>query len=203
MVNLNNLFPTALGFSKLDRELTEQELEFIETQARHSNEGNTTSDNRKILQSIELTEIREFIEDNMLEYFNSVYAPKHDVTPYITQSWANFTEPGQYHHKHAHPNSIISGVFYPKADREIDKIYFYKDGYERIKLPTDNWNMWNSESWWFETGTGDLIIFPSNLTHMVQTKQGEGTRISISFNTFLKGYIGSDESLTGLHLGEE
>jgi hypothetical protein len=63
--------------------------------------------------------------------------------------------------------------------------------------------VWNSESWWYETGAGDLIIFPSNLTHMVQTKQGDGTRISISFNTFVKGYIGSDESLTGLHLGEE
>ena len=98
---------------------------------------------------------------------------------------------------------IISGVFYPQADRESDRIYFYKDGYERIKVPTENWNHWNSESWWYETGAGDLIIFPSNLTHMVQTKQGDGTRISISFNTFVKGYIGSDESLTGLHLGEE
>jgi len=202
-VNINNLFPTAVGFSKLGRDLTEEELLFIKKQVRHPNEGNTTSDNRKILKSVEMTEIREFIEDAMLDYFKSVYAPKFDVTPYITQSWANFTEPGQYHHKHSHPNSIISGVFYPQADRETDKIYFYKDGYERIKLTAGEYNPYNSESWWYETGAGDLIIFPSSLTHMVQTKQGDGTRISISFNTFLKGYIGSDENLTGLHLGEE
>jgi uncharacterized protein (TIGR02466 family) len=202
-VNINNLFPTAVGFSKLDRKLTEEELKFIKEQVRYPNEGNTTSENRKILKSVEMTEIRAFIEDAMLDYFKSVYAPKFDVTPYITQSWANYTEPGQYHHKHAHPNSIISGVFYPQADRELDKIYFYKDGYERIKLPAAEYNPHNSESWWYETGTGDLIIFPSHLTHMVQTKQGDGTRISISFNTFVKGYIGSDESLTGLHLGEE
>ncbi len=192
-MNMTNLFPIPLGFSKLDRELTEEELSFIKEQVRHPNEGNTTSDNRKLLQSKELTDIREFIEDSMLEYFKNVFVPKHDVTPYITQSWSNYTEPGQYHHKHAHPNSIISGVFYPQADREVDKIYFYKDGYERIKFPTDNWNHWNSESWWFETGSGDLIIFPSNLTHMVQTKQGEGTRISISFNTFVKGEMGDPE----------
>ena len=202
-MNINNLFPTAVGFSKLGRDLTEEELLFIKKQVRHPNEGNTTSDNRKILKSVEMTEIREFIEDAMLDYFKSVYAPKFDVTPYITQSWANFTEPGQYHHKHSHPNSIISGVFYPQADRETDKIYFYKDGYERIKLTAGEYNPYNSESWWYETGAGDLIIFPSSLTHMVQTKQGDGTRISISFNTFLKGYIGSDENLTGLHLGEE
>lgn len=202
-MNINNLFPTAVGFSKLDRDLTEQELLFIREQTRHANEGNTTSDNRTILQSVEMTEIREFIETAMLEYFKSVYAPKFDVTPYITQSWANYTDKGQYHHRHAHPNSIISGVFYPQANRETDRIYFYKDGYQQIKLPSENWNHWNSESWWFETGAGDLIIFPSHLTHMVQTKQGDGTRISISFNTFVKGYIGSDESLTGLHLGEK
>ena len=202
-MNINNLFPTAVGFSKLDRELTEEELKFIKEQVRHANEGNTTSDNRMILKSVEMTEIRAFIEDAMLDYFKSVYAPKFDVTPYITQSWANFTDPGQYHHKHAHPNSIISGVFYPQADRKTDKIYFYKDGYKTIQLPAGEYNPYNSESWWYETGTGDLIIFPSHLTHMVQTKQGDGTRISISFNTFLKGYIGSDENLTGLHLGEE
>jgi uncharacterized protein (TIGR02466 family) len=202
-MNITNLFPTAVGFSKLDRDLTQQELDFIIGQVRYPNEGNTTSENRELLKSVEMTEIREFIETAMLEYFKSVHAPKHDVTPYITQSWSNYTELGQYHHKHAHPNSIISGVFYPQANKETDRIYFYKDGYERIKIPTENWNHWNSESWWFDVGAGDLIIFPSNLTHMVQTKKDDGTRISISFNTFVKGYIGSDESLTGLHLGEE
>ena len=202
-MNIHNLFPTAVGFAKLGRDLTARELEFIIGQVRYPNEGNTTSENRKLLECVEMTDIREFIEDAMLDYFKTVIEPKNNVTPYITQSWSNYTEPGQYHHKHAHPNSIISGVFYPQANRETDRIYFYKDGYERIKFPTDKWNVWNSESWWYETGAGDLIIFPSNLTHMVQTKQGDGTRISISFNTFVKGYIGSDESLTGLHLGEE
>jgi uncharacterized protein (TIGR02466 family) len=125
------------------------------------------------------------------------------VSLYLTQSWANYTEVGQFHHKHSHPNSVVSGVFYPQADRAVDKIYFYKDGYERIKIPAAEFNPYNSESWWFEVGAGDLILFPSHLTHMVETKVGDNTRISIAFNTFLKGYIGSDESLTGLHLGEE
>ena len=61
----------------------------------------------------------------------------------------------------------------------------------------------NSESWWFEVGSGDLVLFPSNLEHMVETKVGNETRVSIAFNTFLKGHIGVDESLTGLQLGEE
>ena len=202
-MNINNLFPTPVAFFKFDRDLTETELAFIKGQERHVNEGNTTSNDRKLLKNKELTELRNFVEDSMLEYFKAVYSPKFDVSLYLTQSWSNYTERGQYHHKHAHPNSIVSGVFYPQADRNVDKIYFYKDKYERMDIPAAEYNPYNSESWWFEVGAGDLILFPSNLTHMVQTKEGEETRISIAFNTFLKGYIGSDESLTGLHLGEE
>lgn len=183
--------------------MTQDELSFIESQERFANEGNTTSKDRKILKNKELTDVREFIEDSIIEYFKTIHAPKFDVSLYITQSWANYTEEGQYHHKHAHPNSIVSGVFYPKANRAVDKIYFYKDGYERIKFPADEYNSYNSESWWFEVGAGDLILFPSHLTHMVQSKKDEDTRISIAFNTFVKGHIGSDENLTGLHLGGE
>jgi hypothetical protein len=85
-----------------------------------------------------------------------------------------------------------------KAARERDKIYFYRDGYQQIKVQTDNWNLYNSESWWFEVGAGDLMLFPSSLTHMVEAVQQE--RVSLSFNTFPVGYVGEEESLTALHL---
>ena len=202
-MNIHNLFPLPIGFFRLGRDLTKTELDYILGQDKYPNQGNITSSNRTILKDKELTDIRDFIEDAMLEYFKTVHDPKGDVALYVTQSWANYTDPGQYHHKHAHPNSFISGVFYPQADRSVDKIYFYKSGYERIKVQPATWNHWNSESWWFEVGAGDLILFPSHLEHMVETKVGNDTRVSIAFNTFLKGHIGVDESLTGLQLGEE
>lgn len=202
-MNVHNLFPLPIGFARLGRDLTEKELKFILGQDKYANQGNTTSSDRTILQHKELTDIREFIEDAMVDYFKTVHDPKGDVALYVTQSWANYTEPGQWHHRHSHPNSFISGVFYPQADREVDKIYFYKSGYERIKVQPATWNHWNSESWWFEVGAGDLILFPSHLEHMVETKVGNETRVSIAFNTFLKGHIGVDESLTGLQLGED
>ena len=202
-MNIHNLFPLPIGFFRLGRDLTKTELDFVLGQDKYPNQGNVTSADRTILRHKELTDIRDFIEDAMLEYFKTVHDPKGDVALYVTQSWANYTEPGQYHHKHAHPNSFISGVFYPQADRSVDKIYFYKSGYERIKVQPATWNHWNSESWWFEVGAGDLILFPSHLEHMVETKVGNETRVSIAFNTFLKGRIGVDESLTGLQLGED
>jgi len=43
-------------------------------------------------------------------------------------------------------------------------------------------------------------LFPSNLTHMVETVQTEDTRISIAFNTFLEGVVGDNKTLTELLL---
>jgi hypothetical protein len=45
-------------------------------------------------------------------------------------------------------------------------------------------------------------MFPSSLTHLVETKSGLDTRISLAINTFPMGYIGEDNDLTGLHLKE-
>ena len=200
-MNTHYLFPTAVTYFDFGSKLTDLELKFITEQETRNNNGNTTSINNNLFESAELAEVARFCEESVQQYFKEVYAPKHDVTPYITQSWANYTKKGQWHHKHEHPNSFISGVFYVQAQKDIDKIYFYKNGYQQIKLPTDNYNLYNSDSWWLGVETGQLILFPSHLTHMVQAVQTDETRISISFNTFLKGYIGNDLELTGLHLG--
>ena len=197
---IENLFPTAVGFYELDKPVTEKELQFIKDLETRANDGNTTSIDNYLLKAKEMKRIASFVDKCVQDYFNQVYAPKHKVKPYVTQSWANYTMKGQYHHKHAHPNSFISGVFYVAADATKDRIFFYKDGYQQIKVTTENWNVWNSESWWFEVGTGKLVLFPSHLTHMVETVQAENIRISIAFNTFLEGVVGDSKTLTELLL---
>jgi uncharacterized protein (TIGR02466 family) len=196
----HNLFPTAVSFFDFGTDLTEVELNFIKNLEQRNNDGNMTSVNNNLFDCPEVAEIARFCEESLAEYFKEVYAPKNEVQPYVTQAWANFTQKGQWHHKHEHPNSFISGVFYVQAQEDIDKIHFYKNGYQQIKVPTENFNLYNSESWWLGVKTGQLVLFPSHLTHMVQTVQTDETRISISFNTFLSGYIGNDMELTGLHL---
>lgn len=197
---IHNLFPTPIGRYELGRDLTAKELLFVNKQETRSNMGNTTSIDNTILKNKELTQLRDFIETKVSEYFTEVYKPKHKVNLKITQSWTNYTKPGEYHHKHAHPNSFVSGVFYIQANKEKDKIYFYKDGYQQIKFPPSEWNVWNSESWWFDVGDGNLVLFPSSLTHMVQTVETQETRISLAFNTFPVGHVGDEMDLTGLQL---
>jgi uncharacterized protein (TIGR02466 family) len=197
---IHNLFPIPVGIYKLNRDLTEQELVFINGQETRPNMGNKTSKDSTILRNKELTKLRDFIETSVADYFKSTHNPKHNVSLRITQSWCNYTEPGQFHHKHAHNNSFVSGVFYPQVNKETDKIYFYRDGYQMIKFPPEEWNIWNSDSWWFEVDIGDLILFPSSLIHMVDTVQGNQTRISLSFNTFPVGIVGEEMELTRLKI---
>jgi uncharacterized protein (TIGR02466 family) len=199
---IHNLFPTPVGRYELGRDLTAKELSFLVNQETRSNMGNLTSANNTILKAKELTKLRDFIETKVSEYFTEVYNPKHKVNLKITQSWTNYTKQGEYHHKHEHPNSFVSGVFYVQSEKAKDKIYFYRNGYQQIKFPPKEWNVWNSDSWWFDVGTCDLILFPSSLTHMVETVDHEQTRISLSFNTFPVGNVGDELSLTGLNLGE-
>jgi uncharacterized protein (TIGR02466 family) len=134
------------------------------------------------------------------EYLAQIYAPMRDVNLRVTQSWCNYTTPGQFHHKHEHPNSFVSGVLYIQSDPKVDRIYFYRSGYQQLKLPTETFNPYNSESWWFESVPGQLILFPSHLTHMVETTRSADTRISLSFNTFPVGQVGSNQELTELLL---
>jgi uncharacterized protein (TIGR02466 family) len=200
--SINGIFPTPVYISKLNRNLTKPELTFIDKIKLdcHNNEGNIVSNDNYILNQKIFKNLKKDLDLKIQDYFDKIICPSNNVIPYITQSWLNYTETNQYHHKHEHPNSLVSGVFYINCDEEHDKIKFFNSKYSTIKLEAKDYNIWNSESWWFSVKTGDVILFPSSLTHMVETKQGTNTRISLAFNVFVKGTIGNNKSLTELVL---
>jgi uncharacterized protein (TIGR02466 family) len=201
--NINGIFPTPIYISKLDRKLTPLELKFVDKNKKdfYKNDGNITSNNNYILNEKTFANIKKELDLRVQDYFDKIISPANNITPYITQSWLNYTETNQFHHKHEHPNSLVSGVFYINCHKELDKIKFFKkDIYQTIKPEIKNWNLWNSETWWFSVKTGDIILFPSSLTHMVETKEGDNTRISLAFNVFIKGTVGNNKNLTELIL---
>jgi uncharacterized protein (TIGR02466 family) len=196
----HGIFPTPVMFDQFPRKFTEKEIDFINSLEQRPNEGNTTSVDNYVLRNKKLLDIHKFVQDSLDKYLKEIYVPKNDVRFYVTQSWFNYTKPGQYHHKHTHPNSFVSGVLYINADVEKDKIFFYRGGYQQLKIPTETYNLFNSDSWYFNVGEGNITIFPSELTHMVEPVITDTTRISLSFNTFLDGYVGDENNLTGLRL---
>tara|TARA_R110002012_G_scaffold260037_1_gene441695 strand:- start:134 stop:757 length:624 start_codon:yes stop_codon:yes gene_type:complete len=202
---IQNLFPTPIYITNIDRPFTKQELQFVNEQKKicNNNQGNINTKDNYILNRKQFKNIKNFLDKHCKEYLETIICPKNNIELYITQSWLNYTETNQYHHKHEHPNSIVSGVLYFNSDIKNDKILFTTGkGYEQIKPEIDKtkFNLWNSGTWWFPVETGNLFMFPSSTTHQVETKKGNNTRISLAFNTFYKGTIGSNSDLTELIL---
>jgi uncharacterized protein (TIGR02466 family) len=202
--NINGIFPTPIYMSNMDRPFTKQELKFVEEQKKHcsKNEGNINTKDNYILNRKEFKNIKKFLDAMLAKIIlEKIICSKNNIELYITQSWLNYTEENQYHHIHAHPNSVVSGVLYFDCDKENDKIKFTNPiGYQQIKPEIKDFNIWNSETWWFALETGQLVMFPSSTTHQVETKKGTNTRVSLAFNTFYKGTIGSNKDLTELIL---
>ena len=150
-----------------------------------------------------LHKLNKFIEEHINIYVNTIINPKEKLEFYITQSWLNETKPNQRHHVHWHSNSILSGVFYVKCVEE-DKIYFHDPNIkskEIISIAQKEYTPWNSPSWFIPIETNDLVIFPSWLEHSVSKNiNATGDRLSISFNTFVKGILGDPDSANELIL---
>ena len=200
---ITGIFPTPIYSSKLNRKFTEKELLFINNTKSnvHDNFGqNKTSIDQYILNNKIFNNLKKELNLRIKDYFNKIICSVNNITPYITQSWLNYTQANQYHREHRHQNSIISGVLYINSDQKFDKITFINEKYSMIMPEIENWNFWNAMTYWFPVETGDLILFPSSLLHMVENKEGINTRISLAFNVFIKGTIGKYEKSTELKL---
>ncbi len=202
---IHNVFPTPIYTTKINRGFTKQELNFVNEQKKHSmdNIGNIHTKDNYILNRKEFKNIKKFLDQCCKDYLDRIICAKNNIELYITQSWLNYTENNQYHHPHQHPNSVISGVLYFNSDIKNDKILFsHPVVYKQMspEIDKEKFNLWNSQTWFFPVETRDLFMFPSSTTHQVETKKGTNTRISLAFNTFYKGTVGSNSKLTELIL---
>lgn len=203
--NVTLIFPTPVMTLEMDRPFTEEEIAFCqpETHELIQNIGNKYTKDTYILEHPAMADIKKACLDAVNVYIQNICRPKAEVTPYITQSWLNYTEKGQFMHKHHHANSFLSGVIYIHADSELDRISFHDQTCRQLTLPAREYDVMNSESWWFPISTGTIIIFPSDATHSVDTVETDETRISLAFNSFLDGTLGCPDRLTELKVKNE
>ena len=195
--HIDSLFPTPVYSVIRDSELNLEESEEIKSiieEGTRKNAGNVHSTNSYIFET-KLKKIKEFCEQHIKKYVEIIIAPKHKLEFYITESWLNVTKPGEFHHLHYHPNSIISGVFYVNTV-ENDTIFFNDPNYKvkgSLGFGQKFHNPWNSNQWWIPVKDNQFILFPSWLEHEVKHVEGDKERISISFNTFVRGNLGDNE----------
>jgi len=204
---LLQLFPTPVLIAPYPLDYS-KELEWIKNaDCRRENKsgdaGNYTHYNRQsedtfVLDKPELANIRAFIEAKLHKFVTEIMASDDKLV--ITQSWLNKAKKGESHHEHVHPNSMVSGVWYPQIHEQLPPIQFRSRNQRDIALSTEKYNTFNSATFMLPMKRGELILFPSNLTHSVPVNQSDEERISLSFNTWPKGNMGDERSLTYLPL---
>ena len=202
---IQGIFPCPVYISKRNSVLDsteEKDIEDIIKEGMHKNIGNISSVNQYIFNG-KLKNIKQFCEERLNIYVKVIINPKEELDFYITQSWLNITKPGGYHHEHSHQNSIISGVFYISTE-EDDKITFVDPNFNLkhvLRIEPKTFNIWNSHICSIPSIPNELLLFPSWLNHQVEINEKATTdRISLSFNTFVKGTLGKRKDLNQLIL---
>jgi uncharacterized protein (TIGR02466 family) len=197
------LFPYPVMICAENYQFTSSEKKYISELEMIDNTGNLMSKNDKVLDSKELSKLRLFIDEQIIIFKKKLLQMKDANEIYITQSWVINSNPNQFHPKHKHPNSVISGVMFfdENNDESLPPIRFHRT-LEMFPLDFefDNLNESNAGCRSFETVQGSLILFPSLLEHDVEKNQSDRVRTSISFNTYVRGVVGSREKLTEVNV---
>jgi len=101
--------------------------------------------------------------------------------------WFNVAQFGDYQEFHIHPNHHFSLVYYVSVNDNSGNIIFRspESATDMFMLPSGNETLASMKTVSIKPEVGTLLIFRSNLLHMVEKNKSNQPRVSISFNVSL------------------
>ena len=189
---IQHIFSTPLYINNMNRKFSKKEISFIINSKKDiiKNTSNSYTKDDYILKRPALKNIKSYIEKCCDDYLEKIMSPSDPVKLEITQSWINYSNKNEYHQEHCHSNSLVSGVLYINAQEKNDSIQFLNNPYSLLSPNVKNYNAWNCKIVNVPVKTGKIVMFPSSVTHRVLVNKEDYVRISLAFNTFLRGSLG-------------
>ena len=187
------LFPTTILVEERKSSLTKKELDYIEFISEWNVGSNYICSDDTILEQREFSSIRKFISDSLHKYMEEVLQCSHKLV--ITTSWVNITKTNQWHVRHNHCNSFLSGVFY-FTDALTTPLQFHNPLPHNWDYTRNKYTPTNSDIWGLPIRKNCCVVFPSYLFHEVFASADENDRISLAFNAFFESEFGSVDSKT-------
>lgn len=182
---MNDLFSVPVARCKLDIDVKEMAKECLNYSL---NNPSISKSNMGGYQSGDISNLNWFqefsnqLKEEVTRFENHTKCPKTKGL----YSWLNINGKKDYNQVHAHPDGIVSGVFYVQAPKNCGKIVLQHPALpvlESYWAPYyDEYTKYNSASWTFEPEENLLLLFPSWLMHLVEPNLSDEKRISISFN---------------------
>lgn len=165
-------------------------------------DGNKFSANNHVLDLPVLIGLRSFLQTQVENFVHEILGVTRQSRFFITQSWVTVKTRGSAHHIHAHPNSLVSGVYY--LDGELAPIAFKRPAgneiFGSITLTMEKVTPFSAMDCSLPNRKNHAILFPSTMQHFVRENPSDAPRYSVAFNSFAKGLLGNPAELTGLSL---
>jgi len=132
----------------------------------------------------------KLLENKILECLNSVLEDGTRIS--ITEMWININKRGDFNRTHTHTECDFSGVIWintcgsQSGNIEFENPNLFEQSKILHKLKENIKNEFAlHRSIWMEPKEGMIVIFPSNMRHLVFPNKTDSDRISISFNISL------------------
>ena len=197
------LFGTPVYISdgyKLNSENKDALIKEVKKNQKPNQNGNMISLNHYVLDIPYLSDLKEHIMKQVNKYAHEVLCITKSVEVYVTQSWVNINHTDTSHHPHNHRNSFISGDYYLQGNTPIT-FYRDRDIFQNFDFEFTEKNYFNSPFCDVLVKEERCILFPSILSHSVNPNKNKEERISLSFNTFIRGDLtNTPENMANLTL---
>ena len=199
-LDVQALFATPMARVDLSAAITQDQIDYVQSLKMVQNQQNLISEDLYIFRHAQLAGISQAISTILSQYAQQVMGIEQELV--VTQSWALTNPPGVGMHAHSHSNSLISGSFYyAPLPEPPSRVFFDRNtAYQRIELvPQQNRrNLYNTNLNAVTPKAGELLLFPSEINHMVEANGSDQPRHAIAFNSFVKGTIGDYRDVSQL-----
>lgn len=191
-VDIQPLFATPYMRADVRHAISEKQVKYIKDLKMIQNRTNFITEDLYIFQHEALKSVAEAIQESLDIYAQKVMGITQKIE--VTQSWGLMNPPGVGMHAHSHSNSIVSGsLYYDELPEPPSRLFFDRyTAYRRIELnpESDRHNLYNTPTNIVTPKTGEVLLFPSDINHMVESNGSSKPRHVIAFNAFVKGKIG-------------
>jgi uncharacterized protein (TIGR02466 family) len=197
-----NLFAIPVTRSVMGRAFTNEEMRCFQDklQSPVNAISNFSSRDKNVLNDPALAGLKAQLQASLDHYLKTIFNPSNAVSLRVTQSWLTLSRKGESHHSHVHPNSVVSGVVYINVAKD-DGINFYRNQdatWFELLREADTYH--NAYRYFIPVNAGDIVLFPSNLSHGVREVVEDVERVSLSFNSFFEGELGREEFANSLKI---
>lgn len=150
----------------------------------------STPQDRNILDEPRFAGLRAFLEDCVRDCLDRVYCYDYERFA-IVHAWLNRAPEGGWQRMHYHGNSVLSGVYYLRADPKASAPLMFEkpevNSAPYIAIAAKEQTIFTANRIAYPSETGTCYLFPSQIRHGYETPSRGGERISLAFNVMLSG----------------